>query len=325
MVEKLKRYRLTPYLYYKKSRINYLSDTKKRKFNFTKSNSFNIKTETNDKNIMPLLYINNQGNINNSKFEEKLKNKNTQLQLNLNKFNKELILAKSAEHKKIFELKKKEKLLNKAINIKKLTLQPDTDNFLYSTNTDIFLKEKENELIEKSFQSNLLYKIKKQYFNLEKEYNGKLDEISNLKNNIKNCQNKELIQKNNKLLNDFKELKKNYDLNVNKNNEYKIKIKDYIELEDKLTRKNFFILNLQEQLKEINNNNTIIENDIEEMRLKLKFLEEENKVLNSQFDMLNDNYNQVAINKKEIENKYEILLDDEKEINDINFSNPITE
>ena len=61
------------------------------------------------------------------------------------------------------------------------------------------------------------------------------------------------------------------------------------------------------------------------MRLKLKFLEEENKVLNSQFDMLNDNYNQVAINKKEIENKYEILLDDEKEINDINFSNPITE
>ena len=112
---------------------------------------------------------------------------------------------------------------------------------------------------------------------------------------------------------------------MNKNNEYKIKIKDYIELEDKLTRKNFFILNLQEQLKEINNNNTIIENDIEEMRLKLKFLEEENKVLNSQFDMLNDNYNQVAINKKEIENKYEILLDDEKEINDINFSNPITE
>ena len=313
MVENLKKYRLTKYLYNKKSKNNIYTDTKKRKFNLPKSNSFSIKTEANKNNnkLIPVLSLKTTGPVSKNEIEEKLKNKYTQLQLNLSKIKKDLILAKSAEHKKIFELKKKEKLLNKAVNIKKLTLQSVPDNDLVSNRIDMFQKERENELIENSFKSNLLYKIKKEYCNLEKEHQKKLNQISKLKNNIKNCKNKELTKQNHKLYDDFKELKKNYDLSLNKNNEYKIKMKEYIELEDKLARKKFFILELQESLKDITNININIENEIEELKIKLKLLEMENNNLNNQFNILNDNCNQVIINKKEIENKYAILVEDE--------------
>ena len=313
MVENLKKYRLTKYLYNKKSKNNIYTDTKKRKFNLPKSNSFSIKTEANKNNnkLIPVLSLKTTGPASKNEIEEKLKNKYTQLQLNLSKIKKDLILAKSAEHKKIFELKKKEKLLNKAVNIKKLTLQSVPDNDLVSNRIDIFQKERENELIESSFKSNLLYKIKKEYCNLEKEHQKKLNQISKLKNNIKNCKNKELTTQNQKLYDDFKELKNNYDISMNKNNEYKIKMKEYIELEDKLARKKFFILELQESLKDITNININIENEIEELKIKLKLLEMENNNLNNQFNILNDNCNQVIINKKEIENKYAILVEDE--------------
>ena len=313
MVENLKRYRLTKYLYNKKSKNNIYTDSKKRKLNLPKSNSFSIKTEANKNNnkLIPVLSFKTPGEVSKKEIEEKLKKNYTQLQLNLSKFKQDLILAKSAEHKKMFELKKKEKLLNKAVNIKKLTLQSVPDNELVSSRIDFFQKEKENELIENSFKANLLYKIKKDYCNLEKEHNKKINEIIKLKNNIKNCKNKELITKNQKLLDDFKELKKNYDLSMIKNNEYKLKMKDYIELEDKLTKKKFCILELQESLKDITNINLNMENDIEELKMKLKLLEMENNNVNTQFNILNDNCNQVIINKKEIENKYAILIDDE--------------
>ena len=322
MVEKLKKYRLIKYLYNKKSKNIIYTDIQNKKLTLHKSNSFNIKTETNNKNsIIPLITLKSSSN---SKAQSKLRNKNTQLKLNLNKMQKDLILAKSSKHKKLFELKKKEKLLNDAVNIKKLAIETEQDNFLCSY-TNIFQKIKEKEIIEDSFKSNLLYKIKKQYFILEKEHNKKMNEIIKLKNNIKHCKNKELIDKNQKLLNDLIEIKDNYDENYIKNNEYKLKMRDYIELEDKLTRKNFFILQLQESLKEITNTNINIENDIEELKMKLKMLEVENQNLNTQFDILNENCNQVLINKKEIENKYAILFDDEKQNNENNISNLNTE
>ena len=325
MVEKLKKYRLTKYLYNKKSRKILNTDFQKRKLNLPKSNSFSIKTESNNQNnIIPLLTLKSPGNNPTEKIRAELKNKNTQLKLDLTKIKKELLLAKSTKHKKIFELKKKEKLLNNAINIKKLALETEQDNFLSSFSFNLFQKEKEKEIIAESFKTNLLYKIKAQYINLEKEHQKKINEISLLKNNIKHCKNKDLYIKNQKIFNDLIELKNNYDENFTKNNEYKLKIRDYIELEDKLTKKNFFILQLQESLKEITNANINKENEIEELKLKLRFLEVENQNLNTQFDLLNENCNQVLINKKEIENKYAILFDEEKQ-NDNNLSNLNTE
>ena len=321
MVEKLKKYRLIKYLYNKKSKNIFNTDFPNKKLTLKKSNSFNIKTENNDtNNIIPLLTLKS---FSKNKEQTKLRNKNTKLKLNLTKMQKDLVLAKSTEHKKLFELKKKERLLNNAINMKKLAIETE-DNFINSF-SNIYQREKEKEIIEESFKSNLLYKIKKQYSFLEKEHNNKDNEIIKLKNNIKHCKNKELISKNQKLLIDLIEIKDSYDENLLKNNEYKIKMKDYIELEEKLTKKNFFILQLQESLKDITNSNINIENDIEELKFKLKELEIENHNLNTQFDILNENCNQVLINKKELENKYAILLDEEKQKNENNISNLNTE
>ena len=319
MVEKLKKNRLIKYLYNKKTKGNIYTDNHKKRLTLQKSNSFNIKTEANNKNnIIPLLTL-KKPSIN--KEQIKLRNKNTQLKLSLNKIKKDLILVKSSEHKKLFELKKKEKLLNNAINIKKLTIEIEQDDVL-SSYSNIYQKEREKEIIEESFKHNLLYKIKKEYNILENDNEKKTNEIIKLKKNIKHCKNKELIAKNNKLLIDLIELKDNYDKNVIKNNEYKLKIRDYIEMEEKLNKKNFIILNLQESLKEVTNANINIESDIEELKSKLKELEIENQNLNAQFDILNENCNQVLINKKEIENKYAILLDEENQKNeDNNISN----
>ena len=324
MVEKLKKYRMIKYLYNKKSKCN--ENFKKLKLNLPKSNSYIIKTETNNQNnIMPILSLKTPEINQNNKIESKLRKNNTKLQLNLNKMQKQLILAKSVEHKKIFELKKKEKLLDTAINIKKFNLESEQDNYLSSYSFNIFQKQKENEIKKESFKSNLLYKIKKQYLNLEKEHQKKINEITELKNNIRHCKNKDLILKNQKILNDFIELKKNYDLNMSKNNEYKLKMKDYIELEDKLTKKNFMVLKMQDTLKEITDSNINIGNDIEELKLKLKLLEVENTNLNTQINILNDNCNQVLINKKEIENKYAILIDNNNKENGNNISQLKTE
>lgn len=322
MVEKLKKYNLIKYLYNKKGRIKIYTDNKKRKLNLQKSNSFTFKTEpNNNNNIIPLLTLKSQEDNSKKKLNVNLRTRNDQLKLNLNKIQKELITAKSIGHKKNFELKKKEKLLNNAINIKKWGLETEQDNFLSSYSFNIFQKEKEKEIIEQGFRSNLLYKLKKQYFNLEKEHNNKINEITELKSNIKYCKNKELFSKNQKLLNDLMDLKNNYDENASKNNEYKLKIREYIELEEKLSKKNFFILQLQESLKEITNSNLNFQNNIEELKLKLKVLEVENQNLNTQFDILNENCNKVLINKKEIENKYAILIDEEKQKNENNISN----
>lgn len=315
MVAKLKNHRLMKYLYIKKSGNNIFTDNnKKRKINLKKSNSFNIKTEPNNNNkAIPLISLKTPNNI-------KLRNNNKNLLLNLNKMQKELILAKSVQHKKNFELKKNEKLLTSAINIKRLALELEQETFFPANSVNIFQKERQDELIEESFKSNLLYKIKTKYFNQEKIYQNKLKEISDLKNNIKHCKNKDLEKQNQKLLNNFIQLKKNYDISISKNNEYKLKMQDYIELEDKLTKKNFCILELQESLKEITDANINIGNTIEELKLKLKLLEVENNNLNIQFDMLNENCNQVLINKREIENKYAILLNEEKPNNENNIN-----
>ena len=71
------------------------------KLNFSKSNSFIIKTETNNKNnIMPLLLKTPEIDINN-KIQSKLRKNNIKLQLNLNKMQKDLIIAKKRAKSKL--------------------------------------------------------------------------------------------------------------------------------------------------------------------------------------------------------------------------------
>ena len=279
-------------------------------FCLTKSHSFNkIKSgKTPSINNKYKLLFTNNSNDKLRKNEKQLKEKNTKLKIQLNNIYNELILAKSAGNKKNNKLHQNNKLLINAINIKKLTL--DLDN---KSSSNFYNIKTEENLTIKGFKSNLIYKIKKQYLDLENENKNKKNFISDLKNNINNCNNKEVLNKNKKLMNKFKALKTMYDINLEKNNENKLKMKEFIELEDKLSKKNFYILEMKESLNDINEKKIGLENDIEKLKKKLKTLETENEKLNNEYLYLNEKYNQASKEKNEVENKLSILIGENNE------------
>ena len=284
----------------------------------TKSYSFNnIKSQKTCKsmNLFPNKNI-EEGKIT----KDKLINKNIRLKIKLNNINKELILAKSANHKKIIKLQQNNKLLSTAINIKKLTLDCEHNNIISSSYE--YNKERENDIAMKGFKSNLIHKIKKQYLDLEQDLKKKNKIISDLKNNINCPNNNELISKNKKIMDEIIKMKNLYDINLEKNNEYKLKMKEFIELEDNLSKKNFCVIELKESLNDINGSNTCLDNDIDKLKNKLKILEKENEMLNNQYFSLNEIVTQAENDKNEIENKYYILMEEIKEKNEnFNFQN----
>ena len=278
-----------------------------------KSYSFNnIKSGKTPSDNYPNKKISNNNSIDNMrKNEKKLKDKNTQLKIKLNNINKELIFAKSSGNKKIFQLQKNNKLLITAINIKKLTLDLEPNN-IRSSSYD-YNKKTEEEITLKGFQSNLIHKIKKQYYEIENDNKNKNKIITELKNNINNFNSKELSNKNKELIDQYIALKYKYDSNSKKNNEYKLKIKDYIELENILNKKNFCILELRESLKDIENSNTNLDKDIDKLKNKLKKLETENENLNNEYYLLNQKFIQASRDKNEMENKITRLIDENNE------------
>ena len=284
----------------------------------TKSYSFNnIKSQKACKsmNLFPNKNI-EEGKIT----KDKLINKNIRLKIKLNNINKELILAKSANHKKIIKLQQNNKLLSTAINIKKLTLDCEHNNIISSSYE--YNKERENDIAMKGFKSNLIQKIKKQYLDLEQDLKKKNKIISDLKNNINCPNNNELISKNKKIMDEIIKMKNLYDINLEKNNEYKLKMKEFIELEDNLSKKNFCVIELKESLNDINGSNTCLDIDIDKLKNKLKILEKENEMLNNQYFSLNEIVTQAENDKNEIENKYYILMEEKKEKNEnFNFQN----
>ena len=290
---------------------------KKKPLYLTKSYSFNnIKSQKTPKSISLFTDKNIEKGKN---IQEKLINKNIRLKIKLNNINKKLILAKSASHKKICKLQQNNKLLSTAINIKKLTLDYEQNNL---TSSNVFNKQRENDITIKGFKSNLIHNIRKQYLDLENDYKKKQGIILDLKNNINNSNYKNLISKNKKIMDNLIALKKMYDTNLGKNNEYKLKMKEYIELEDNLSKKNFCVIELKDSLNDINCSNFELDNDIEKLKNKLKSLEKENEILNEQYYTLNEKVIQTKNDKKEIENKYAILIDENKEKNEnFNFQN----
>ena len=290
----------------------------------TKSNSLNniknCNTHSNNYNFRNI-FINNS--FEKIRKEQNLRNKNIQLKIKLNNINRELFLAKSSGNKKILKLQQNNMLLSNAINIKKLCLETNHIHTNPNSSSYSFTKKREEDITVKGFKSNLIYKIKQQYLNLENEQKNKKDILVNLKKNIKNLNNNtELKNKNKKLWKNFLSLKTNYDLNLEKNNEYKLKMNEYIELEEKLNKKNFCILELKETLKDINDSNMNLENDIEKLKNKLKILEYENETLNNQYYFLNEKFIQTAKDKSELENKFSIYFGENKEKNEnYNFQN----
>jgi len=302
-------------------KINFSTNPKTNKFYklkkegpicLTKSYSFNnsnfCKTPLNNNRFKKIFNNNSSGKTQNG---EKLRNKNVKLKIKLNDINKELILAKSAGNKKIFQLQQNNKLLNKAITIKKLTFETEQNNIKSSSYS--FNKKCEEDITLKGFKSNLIQKIRNQFLDLEKDNKKKKSIISDLKNSINNFNNnKELLNINKKLMHNFISLKNKYDLNLERNNEYKLKMREYIDIEEKLNKKNFCILELKESLNDINNSNINLENDIDKLKNKLKKLEIENDALNNDYYFLNEKLIQASKDKNELENKFEILVGDNK-------------
>ena len=306
----LKKLDLSNYLYKRKIKQKFnknINSLNIRNLHLTKSNSFNGYKQKSENNYRykGLLTTDSFGK---RKKKENLKDKNIKLKISLNNINKELILAKSAGHKKVFQMEKNCRLISTSLNIKKLNLFDEQNNILSSSYS--YNKKKENEIVIKSFKSNLIQKIKNKYNNLENDYKKNTIILSNLKNNIRNSNNKELTSENEKIMDNFIKIKNKYDSSLIKNNEYKIKMKEYLELEEQLNKKNFCILELKESLNNLNNNNINLENDIENLKIKLRKLENENEKLNNQYYALDERCSKISNNKREIEKEYEIFINE---------------
>ena len=304
------------YFSFKEIKPNINITNNKTKFK-KKSNSIKCNTEINYNQQQNLSFNlkkmrknrSNLSKLENEKTNDKLYLRNIQLKTKLNKVEKDLILAKSANHKKDRELLEKKKLISTAINdidkISNLDLFPNIDlneNLVSPTSIDNFKKER-----EKGIKINYLYKMRKEYLKLVKENDTINGEISNLKNNTKNPDISEISNKNKKILEDLIKIRKEHKIIIEQNNENKLKMKKFLELEETKTKKNFFILQLQESLKLCKCLNVKFEYELGLMKDKLKSLELENKNLNFQYGLLQDNYNQIAVNKENIEKKYELL------------------
>ena len=126
-------------------------------------------------------------------------------------------------------------------------------------------------------KNNYISKFRKQYNELKNKYNEKLEEINELKKNMKLTKLNELKIQNKEAFNEFNKLKDLYNnlFEENKNNLEKIKKLSEIEIE--LNQKNLIILQLQESLKLSSSTNIKYENEIERLKKTISKLQNENK------------------------------------------------
>ena len=300
----------------------------------TKSNSHNNITNGNKKsdflikdqdNNSLLLNLKTRSNSKNDKYKyvdnESLYERNIQLKTEINQIKKELLHMKAENQRKDKEILQKDKLLMNAFDKKNFD-----ENDLESIINMDDKKTNEINILDKVIKkNNYMAKFKKQYNELKKKYEEKINEVNNLKKNIKisklnelNIQIREILKEYNKLkelyINLFEENKKNLEKSK------KINI-----LENELNDKNLIILQLQESLKISSSTNIKYENDIEELKTTINNLETENKNLLDKLKKLYESYNKISSRKKEAERRGSKFLDlelyKEKRKSDLNFNN----
>ena len=220
--------------------------------------------------------------------KDSLYEKNIQLKNEINLLRKENLKIKSENKKKENEIIKKTNLINKTFQIKEEILNID----------DIEEKDlKENELYDKVINSNLIYRLKKQYNELKKEMEKKENEIFILKKNIKNSKINEYIIENNTLIEEFNKIRNLSNDLINENEKLKIKCQNNKTLEENLSKQHFFVLKYQEDLKNINEQNILLKTENLKLKTKIKNLNSENKKLNENVIYLNQQI-QKQINNK---------------------------
>ena len=307
------------------------SNKKIRNLHLNKSNSYSNVTNPNNKNdiciqentdnSILLLNLKNRHNSRKEKISyhdsESLYENNIHLKTEINKLKKDLMQIKAENQRKENDLIKKDKLLQNAFD-KGINENMEINNILINNN-NIFLEKD----IKKN---NYMFKFRKQYNELKNKYNEKLEEIDELKKNMKITKLNELKIQNKETFNEFNKLKDLYNnlFEENKNNLEKIKKLSDIEVE--LNQKNLIILQLQESLKLSSSANLKYENEIEKLRKTISKLQNENKILNDKLKTLFEHYNKNNVIKEANKNNIfelneELSLHPNKIKNGITYNN----
>ena len=280
------------------SNINLVTSSNKKMSNLDSKNKNNNQNLKNNKkeNILGLINLHrrnqSQKKLANTKIQiydsETLYNNNLQLKTEIKKIQNKINIINSESKIKEKELIKNESLINELLYIPK----EDYD----------FKNISNKKKIPNSFS--LFSKITKQYNNLKKENKTKNDEIKDLKKNYYNSKTNELNIENS-ILNIYLTKLKNLNIHIiEKNNIYTKKLKNFNELENDITNKNFFILRLQESLKKNSTLNIKYQKEINILKENIKEYEKKNREIKKNLETLNENFHQILLEKKEIEDKY---------------------
>ena len=268
-----------------------------RNLHLNKTNSYsNISNQINKKDLYiqdsteTSLILNTKNRANSKKDKssyhdaETLYEININLKREINKLKKEIMLIKAEIQRKDNELIKKDKLLQTAFD------KGIDDNI--EINTFLNNNDNNNLFLEKDIKkNNYITKFRKQYNELKNKYKEKIEEISELKKNIKTTKLNELKIQNKETFKEFNKLKELYS-NIFEENKINLeKIKKLNDTENELNEKNLIILQLQESLKLSSTNNIKNENEIEKLKKIINRLQNENQILQNKLKTLFEHYN----------------------------------
>ena len=282
-----------------KKNLNHQINSRKviRNLHLNKTNSYsNISNQINKKDLYiqdstdASLILNTKIRANSKKDKssyhdaETLYEININLKREINKLKKEIMLIKAEIQRKDNELIKKDKLLQTVFD------KGIDDNI--EINTFLNNNDNNNLFLEKDIKkNNYITKFRKQYNELKNKYKEKIEEISELKKNIKTTKLNELKIQNKETFKEFNKLKELYS-NIFEENKINLeKIKKLNDTENELNEKNLIILQLQESLKLSSTNNIKNENEIEKLKKIINRLQNENQILQNKLKTLFEHYN----------------------------------
>ncbi len=234
------------------------------------------------------------------KDKETLYEKNLQLRSELFQVRKELFKIKS-------ENKKKENLINKKENIINSTFDINEDQYNIIIEESKMENNNDNENNNKCLHFKLINKLKKQYNELKKEFENKDKDIYLLKQNIKNSRLNELMLENSIILKELNKLNNLYNHQIEENNNLNLKKNTIKEIEINISKQHYLILNLQKNINQSNEENSNLKNENSTLKSKYKRILNENKENNEKVHKMEEQIRNLMLEKKELEDKNYLL------------------